>query len=65
MVTRNLYTALKQFRAEKLSEPFWIDAICINQGNLQEKNAQIKMMKEIYSHASRVLVWLGEESICS
>jgi hypothetical protein len=62
LVTWNLYTALKQLRADELSGPFWIDAICINQGDLQEKIAQTKMMKEIYTHASRVLIWLGEES---
>jgi hypothetical protein len=62
LVTWNLYTALKQLRADEVPGPFWIDAICINQGNLQEKIAQIKMMKEIYTHSFRVLIWIGEES---
>lgn len=38
---------------------FWIDAVCINQNNLSERNHQVSMMREIYSTASFVLAWLG------
>ncbi|KAB5528080.1 heterokaryon incompatibility protein-domain-containing protein [Coniochaeta sp. 2T2.1] len=38
---------------------FWIDAICIDQDNKDEKAQQIPMMGEIYSSAARVLGWLG------
>ncbi|OIW25760.1 hypothetical protein CONLIGDRAFT_561044, partial [Coniochaeta ligniaria NRRL 30616] len=38
---------------------FWIDAICIDQGNKDEKAQQIPLMGEIYSLAARVLGWLG------
>jgi hypothetical protein len=38
---------------------FWIDAICINQSDKDEKNKQLPLMTEIYSRASRVIVWLG------
>ncbi|MAD87099.1 MAG: hypothetical protein CL912_29420 [Deltaproteobacteria bacterium] len=37
----------------------WIDALCINQRNVSERNAQVRMMGSIYSHATRVIVWLG------
>ena len=37
----------------------WIDAICIDQGNLREKSHQVQQMATIYSRASMVLVWLG------
>ena len=37
----------------------WIDAICINQKNTLERNAQVEMMAQIYSSAKFVLVWLG------
>ena len=36
----------------------WIDAICINQASLKEKNQQVPMMADIYGGAARVLVWL-------
>jgi len=38
---------------------FWIDAICIDQGNNDEKNNQLPLMTKIYQRASRVIVWLG------
>ena len=42
--------------------PIWIDAICINQSNNEEKSQQVAMMGEIYSGAAEVLVWLGEDA---
>jgi hypothetical protein len=38
---------------------WWIDAICINQENIDEKNEQIPHMGQLYSSASQVWVWLG------
>lgn len=37
----------------------WIDALCIDQGNLAEKEQQIPLMGQIYRQATRVLMWLG------
>jgi hypothetical protein len=37
----------------------WVDAICINQDDEDEKMAQILLMKDIYSHAETVYIWLG------
>ncbi|MCJ1247927.1 hypothetical protein MMC30_005142 [Trapelia coarctata] len=39
---------------------FWIDAICINQKDLNEKSRQIRQMGAIYTTANTVLVWLGK-----
>jgi hypothetical protein len=41
---------------------FWIDAICINQDDLQERNEQVPRMGDIYSMASRVWIWIGKPS---
>ncbi len=38
----------------------WIDSICINQSDDVEKSQQVKMMRDIYETASRVVVCLGE-----
>jgi Heterokaryon incompatibility protein (HET) len=38
----------------------WIDSVCIDQGNLEERSKQIQLMRELYRNASRVIVWLGE-----
>ncbi|KAK9441676.1 hypothetical protein VB005_06318 [Metarhizium brunneum] len=40
---------------------FWIDAICINQYDFQERSEQVKLMSTIYSSATCVYAWLGEE----
>ncbi|KAH6844699.1 heterokaryon incompatibility protein-domain-containing protein [Chaetomium sp. MPI-CAGE-AT-0009] len=37
----------------------WVDAVCIDQGNADEKAAQIPLMGEVYSLSGRVLGWLG------
>jgi hypothetical protein len=41
---------------------FWIDAICINQSNIHERNHQVGLMKQIYVNATEVYVWLGREA---
>ena len=41
---------------------FWVDAICINQNDLEERSAQVQVMPQIYSKASCVIVWLGDDS---
>lgn len=40
---------------------YWIDAICIDQTNVRERNHQVQMMRQIYSNAESVFAWLGEE----
>ncbi|CAN9311553.1 unnamed protein product [Alternaria sp. RS040] len=40
---------------------YWIDAICIDQNNLQERGQQVSLMGEIYSKSTCTLVWLGRE----
>src|SRR5665213_392572 len=40
----------------------WIDAICINQNDNEEKSKQITRMRDIYILSFRVVVWLGEEA---
>jgi hypothetical protein len=43
----------------------WIDALCINQRDIQERSHQIGKMKMIYSEALSVVAWLGEEADAS
>ncbi|KAF2816633.1 heterokaryon incompatibility, partial [Mytilinidion resinicola] len=64
MITRNLWHALRQLRADKTVEKsyLWIDAICIDQTDNQERNHQVSAMGQLYSSAAEVIVWLGEGS---
>ncbi|KAI1264001.1 heterokaryon incompatibility protein-domain-containing protein [Xylariaceae sp. FL1019] len=59
-VTDNLYAALKRMRQETKPRVLWIDAICIDQNSVPEKNTSVPMMKTIYQEARRVVIWLGE-----
>lgn len=59
-VTDNLYAALLHLRDHQLSRMLWVDAVCINQQDNQEKGYQIRLMPTIYSKASHVIVWLGK-----
>ncbi|KAF1950432.1 HET-domain-containing protein, partial [Byssothecium circinans] len=58
-VTENLYVALRHLRRTADARTLWVDAICINQDDIPEKNFQVSIMGEIYSKASRTVVWLG------
>lgn len=61
-VTQNLFLALRQLRSEECDKCLWIDAICINQNNTEEKNNQVQQMARIYQMAKHVHVWLGPEN---
>ena len=59
-VTENLWAALNHLESEpSVPHTLWIDAICIDQQNNDQKSAQIQLMKDIYSQADLVLAWLG------
>ena len=59
LVRNNLYRFLAYARTDCHDKPLWIDAICINQQDVNEKNHQIQMMSNIYSNAKAVIAWLG------
>jgi hypothetical protein len=61
-VRDNLYAALSQLRDRFLERIIWIDAICINQNDNDEKSQHVQSMTKIYAKASRVIVWLGDEA---
>jgi len=58
-VRKNLFRALECLRDTEVPGALWIDAICINQEDLQERNHQVQMMSRIYRSAQGVRVWLG------
>ncbi|KAF7515642.1 hypothetical protein G7054_g14475 [Neopestalotiopsis clavispora] len=62
LVTPNLHDALKSNRRPDRPLVLWIDAICINQQDDEEKSDQIKLMNRVFGNADRVLVWLGNET---
>lgn len=72
IVTENLHEALLQLRQSSVETStveicrkrqglIWIDAICINQEDKEEKGDQVDMMADIYRDAQNVIVWLGPD----
>jgi ankyrin repeat protein len=57
----SVLSALLRFRKPLEPRPLWIDAICINQQDISERNQQVSLMTEIYSRASEVLIWFGKD----
>jgi hypothetical protein len=58
-ITENCESAIRTFRKRWSKRILWIDAICIDQAHVAERNHQVKLMAEIYSSASQVLAYLG------
>jgi hypothetical protein len=60
-ITESLHEALQALRDEKSSRWLWVDAVCIAQGNIQEKNHQVRQMANIFREAESVIVWTGKD----
>lgn len=58
-VTTNLDCALRHLRYQDRARLIWIDALCINQADITERNSEVQLMSRIYSTASAVVIWLG------
>jgi hypothetical protein len=58
-ITENLEVALRHLRQMQRRRTMWIDALCINQEDMSERNHQIQLMSSIYSMAHETIVWLG------
>jgi hypothetical protein len=61
-VRKNLYDFLCEAKRAIFSEYLWIDALCIDQARVMERNHQVGLMGKIYSHAEEVIVWLGQNN---
>ena len=62
-VTDNLHTALCHLRLHDQDRVLWIDAICIDQTNAQERSSQVMKMGDIFRHAHKVVIWLGKATV--
>ncbi|KIN02890.1 hypothetical protein OIDMADRAFT_118906 [Oidiodendron maius Zn] len=59
-ITGSLYAALKHLRNPRSIRSLWIDQLCINQWDPEDKTHQVNMMRDIYRNCSQCLIWLGE-----
>ncbi|OAL06217.1 HET-domain-containing protein [Phaeosphaeriaceae sp. SRC1lsM3a] len=58
-ITPTLFAALKRLRHPTSVVWLWVDQVCINQRDAEERSTQVKMMRAIYEKAERTIVWLG------
>jgi len=67
LVTPNLHDALRHLRTEETASRaadakyFWIDAVCVNQKDILERNSQVARMSSTFLGAQSVIAWLGPE----
>jgi hypothetical protein len=59
VVRENLYWAIRNLRRVMEQPLYWIDGICINQDDVEERNRQVSLMAFIFGRAHNVLIWLG------
>jgi hypothetical protein len=59
-IRTNLLNFLNTYQTE---EYIWIDQICIDQSNIQERSHQVELMHKIYSRCIFVMIWLRDEVI--
>ncbi|KAK3345982.1 heterokaryon incompatibility protein-domain-containing protein [Lasiosphaeria hispida] len=59
-VTKNLWLAMRHLRDQSKPIVMWIDAICINQRDNDEKSEQVAKMRSIYEGCHHCSIWLGE-----
>ena len=59
LITETLHCALQYLRYSHDARCFWIDQICINQEDIEERGSQVPLMRHIYSSATSVVAWFG------
>ena len=59
-ITPNLHAALRRLRYADRKRTLWIDQLCINQWDINEKASQVSLMRDIYKNCEHCVLWLGE-----
>ena len=62
-VNSNLISALDDLRYIDRPRFLWVDALCINPENVDERNIQVPLVASILLRASGVCIWLGKNSV--
>jgi hypothetical protein len=59
-ISENLAELLRYLRYNNRSRMIWVDGLCINQHDKEERGHQVSLMSAIYHQARNVIVWLRE-----
>ena len=60
LIRRSLHILLQTLCRRGQTLPVWLDVICINQADIEERNWQVSIMHEIFRGAACVKAWIGE-----
>jgi len=60
-VTANLHLALTHLQLHDKERVIWIDALCIDQGDVEERTSLVAQMVDVFSAASTTTAFLGAE----
>ena len=58
-ITASLECNLRHIRGQVSPIPVWVDAVCNNQNDFHDRNRQVRLMGDIYSTASKTVIFLG------
>ncbi|KAH7260400.1 heterokaryon incompatibility protein-domain-containing protein [Fusarium solani] len=61
--TRNCCAMLRYLRPSRGIRMVWVDAICINQEDMQERGDQIAKMGQLFTRCFQVFLWLGDDIV--
>ncbi|KAK4495910.1 hypothetical protein PRZ48_013178 [Zasmidium cellare] len=61
-ITRDLHTSLLRLRKPNETRTLWIDELCVNHEDTEEKQQQAKINKQLIESADSSIIWLGEEA---
>jgi hypothetical protein len=61
-IRQNLYDFLLIAQQGFQETNIWIDQLCIDQDNVEERNHQVRLMDRIFRGADSVIAWLGPSS---
>jgi hypothetical protein len=61
--TKNCWSMVSYLRPSRGNRYIWVDAICIDQDNMREREEQVAKMGQIYKESLRVIVWLGDDIV--
>jgi hypothetical protein len=59
-ITQSLAAALRRIRLPSTTRTLWVDQLCINQDDVEEKALQVPLMGQLYSKTTQCLIWFGE-----
>ncbi|KAF5579309.1 heterokaryon incompatibility het-6 [Fusarium pseudoanthophilum] len=63
--TQNCWSMLQSLRPPIGTRAVWVDAICINQNDIEERDSQVMKMSQRYRNCFRVVVYLGPDMATS